>query len=112
MSTPFVAPGGKEFLIRKEYREYMIDNFLSIKNKIDEEYPIVRKPGDLVGQLWVSYSSFYWNSTLVVRLHDGSTYACKICVLGCGRKQWQRRCVWACACVGELAVEVCVVCSS
>jgi hypothetical protein len=64
MSTPFVAPDGKEFLIRKEYREYMIDNFLSIENKIDEEYPIVRKPGDVNGQPFIIDGCK--NSTLVV----------------------------------------------
>ena len=60
----FVAPDGQEFLIRKEYREYMIENFLSIKNKIDEEFPTVRKPGDVNGQPFIIENCK--NSTLVV----------------------------------------------
>ena len=64
MSTSFVAPDGKAFQIRKEYREYMIDNFLSIKNKTDEEFPIVRKQGEVNGQPFIIENCK--NSTLVV----------------------------------------------
>ena len=46
---PFKTPDGKEFATRAEWRDYMVSTFFSFKNKINEESPLEKKPGDIDG---------------------------------------------------------------
>ena len=48
----FRYPDGIEFSSKSEYREYMMNNFYSIKNKSNETNPIIKHPGSIDGQVF------------------------------------------------------------
>ncbi len=49
---PFKTPDGKEFATRPEWRDYMMETFYSFKGKKDEAEPLIKKPGDIDGQVF------------------------------------------------------------
>mmetsp|Transcript_8607 Transcript_8607/g.7704 ORF Transcript_8607/g.7704 Transcript_8607/m.7704 type:complete len:369 (+) Transcript_8607:53-1159(+) len=48
----FKSPDGKEFTTKKEWRDYMMTTFYSYKNKENEIEPLIKKPGDIDGQMF------------------------------------------------------------
>lgn len=60
----FKTPDGLEFETKKEWRNYMMTQFYSFKNKKDEPEPLIKKPGDIDGQAFSIEDCE--NSTLVI----------------------------------------------
>jgi len=48
----FKTPDGKEFATRAEWRDYMMATFYSFKNKKSEPNPLVKKAGEVDGQVF------------------------------------------------------------
>ena len=63
----FKAPDGKVFENRKEWRDYMVLNFYSFKNKVNEPEPLIKLPGSIDGQMFDIENCE--NSTLVILDH-------------------------------------------
>lgn len=52
MGPKFKATDGKEFDTRAEWRDYMMATFYSFKNKKDVAEPLIKKPGEIAGQVF------------------------------------------------------------
>eukprot|EP01035_Chromulina_nebulosa_P019717 gene19717-25645_t len=48
----YKSPDGKEFTSKKEWRDYMMATFYSFKNKVNEVEPLIKKPGEIDGQMF------------------------------------------------------------
>ena len=47
---PFTAPDGTEFAAKPEFRDYMMNNYFSFKNKRGQT--LMKQPGDVDGQVF------------------------------------------------------------
>ena len=52
MGPKFKATDGKEFDTRAEWRDYMMATFYSFKNKVNVAEPLIKKPGEIDGQMF------------------------------------------------------------
>jgi len=91
----FKTPDGKEFSTRAEWRDYMVLNFYSFKNKVDEPAPLIKKPGDIDGQGFDIADCV--NSTLVImdnceQVQIDCCKNCRIFVGACASSIFIRNC--------------------
>ena len=94
---PFVfkAPDGKEFTSKAEYRDYMMANYFSYKNKKNEVNPLLKMPGDVDGQVFDIADCE--NSTLVVmdkteQVQIDNCNNCRIFIGSCSSSIFIRNC--------------------
>jgi hypothetical protein len=91
----FKTPDGKEFSTRTEWRDYMMLNFYSFKNKVDEPAPLIKLPGSIDGQMFdIADCS---NSTLVVLDHSEQVQMdqvnnCRVFIAACASSIFIRNC--------------------
>lgn len=91
----FKTPDGKEFATRAEWRDYMLLNFYSFKNKINEPQPLVKLPGSIDGQTFDIGDCK--GSTLVLMDHTEQVQvdqldACKVFIPACASSIFIRNC--------------------
>lgn len=91
----YIAPDGKEFPTKKELREYVMLNFYSFKNKVNEPEPLIKPPGSIDGQIFDI--SDCENSTLVVmdnseQVQIDNVKKCKIFIAACESSIFIRNC--------------------
>ena len=91
----FKAPDGKEFETRAEWRDYMMNEFFSFKNKVNEPEPLIKKPGEIDGQVFNIADCE--NSTLVVADHSEQVQIdkcknCRIMIGACASSIFIRDC--------------------
>ena len=95
MSQVFKTPDGKEFVTKKEWREYMIATFYSFTSKINEPDPLIKLPGSIQGQSFDI--SDCENSTLIVmdeteQVQIDNVKGCKIFLGACASSIFIRNC--------------------
>ena len=95
---PFVfkAPDGKEFTSKADYRDYMMANYFSYKNKKNEANPLLKMPGDVDGQVFDIADCE--NSTLVVmdkteQVQIDNCTNCRIFIGSCSSSIFIRNCI-------------------
>lgn len=91
----FKTPDGKEFASRAEWRDYMMLQFYSFKNKKDEVEPLVKLAGTIDGQMFDIADCE--NSTLVVLDHCeqvqiDAVKSCRVFVGACESSMFIRNC--------------------
>jgi len=96
MPMKFKTPDGKEFDDRSKWRDYMMTTFYTFKNKVDEPLPLIKKPGDVGGQVFdISDSQ---NSTMVIMDNseqvqiDNCKRNCRIFIGACASAVFIRNC--------------------
>lgn len=95
----FKAPDGTEFDSKKLYRDYMMLNFLTFKNKSDVASPMIKVPGDVNGQDFEI--SDCTNSTLVVmdttdQVQIDNLVSCRVFIGACNSTIFIRNCKDCC----------------
>jgi hypothetical protein len=91
----FKTPDGKEFETRIEWRNYMMKEFYSFTGKKDEPEPLIKKPGDVDGQVFNIAECE--NSTLVVmdfteQIQIDKCKNCRIFIGACASSIFIRDC--------------------
>jgi len=91
----FKAPDGKEFTSKAEYRDYMMANYFSYKDKKNEVNPLLKMPGDVDGQVFDIADCE--NSTLVVmdkteQVQIDNCNNCRIFIGSCSSSIFIRNC--------------------
>ena len=91
----FTAPDGKVFTERKEYKKYLLTNFLSFKDVVNEAEPCIRRPGDVNGMDFTI--SNCTNSTLIIMDHTEQIQIddvshCSIFIGACSSSIFIRNC--------------------
>eukprot|EP01038_Epipyxis_sp_PR26KG_P014276 gene14276-19153_t len=91
----FKTPDGKEFSTRTEWRDYMMANFYTFKNKVNESNPLIKSPGDIEGQVFDIADCE--NSTLVVMDHTEQVQidmvkGCRVFIGACASSIFIRNC--------------------
>ena len=91
----YKAPDGTEFNSKTEYRNYMMSNYYSYKQKTNEPSPLIKQPGDVNGQVFDIANCE--NSTLVVadcceQVQIDDVINCKIFIGACSSSIFIRNC--------------------
>ena len=91
----YKTPDGKEFTSKAEYRDYMMANFFSFKEKKNEPNPLMKVPGDIDGQVFDIADCE--NSTLVVmdkteQVQIDNCKNCRIFIGACSSSIFARNC--------------------
>jgi Tubulin binding cofactor C len=91
----FKTPDGKEFNTRAEWRDYMMLTFYSFKDKKNEAAPLVKKPGEIDGQMFDIADCE--NSTLVImdyceQVQIDQVKNCRIFIGACASSIFIRNC--------------------
>lgn len=91
----FKTPDGKEFNSRAEWRDYMMATFYTFKDKKNLTEPLVKKPGDIDGQMFDIGDCE--NSTLVImdnceQVQIDQVKNCRIFIGACASSIFIRNC--------------------
>jgi protein XRP2 len=91
----YKTPDGKVFTSKAEYRDYMMANFFSFKEKKNEPNPLLKVPGDIDGQVFDIADCE--NSTLVVmdkteQVQIDNCKNCRIFIGACSSSIFARNC--------------------
>ena len=92
----FTAPDGKTFTSKPEYRDYMMENYFSVKNKKNEVDPIVKRPGEIDGQVFEIADCEKCTIVimdLISQLNVDNIKDCKLFVGACSGSIFIRNCV-------------------
>ena len=111
----FKTPDGKEFETKAEWRDYMMSQYYSFKNKVNEKSPCIKNPGDVDGQVFDMADCS--NSTLIMMDRCAQSQIdeminCKVLVGACEASIFIRdckNCTFFVACK-QLRIRDCIDC--